>query len=150
MRCPKCSSIDSRVVDSRTPSQGANIRRRRECNQCGHRFSTIEQHLSGDVYVQKKDGSLEPLEKAKLLTSLKKVLQKRPQNREQIQILVQETLDHLQNEFDNEIPSRAIAEALMSRLRTVDGVAYVRYASSYRKFQEVHQNSPSRGKPTMT
>ena len=150
MLCPKCSSTESRVVDSRTPTSGGSIRRRRECMECGHRFTTMEQLLNDDLQVLKKDGSLEPLQKGKLLTSLKKALDKRPQNREQIQMLVQDTLEHLQNEFDNEIPTRAIAEALMVRLRTVDWIAYVRYASNYRNFQEVHTNSPSRNNPSMT
>lgn len=150
MRCPKCSSTDSRVVDSRTPSQGASIRRRRECMACGHRFTTLEQLLNDDLQVLKRDGTIEPMDKAKLVSSLKKALLKRPHNLEQIQILIQDTLDHLQNEFDTEIPTQAIAEALMARLRSVDWIAYVRYASNYRKFQEVHTNSPSLNNPSMT
>jgi transcriptional repressor NrdR len=150
MRCPKCSSTDSRVVDSRTPSQGASIRRRRECMVCGHRFSTMEQLLNDDLQVLKRDGTIEPMDKAKLVSSLKKALLKRPHNLEQIQILIQDTLDHLQNEFDTEIPTQAIAEALMARLRSVDWIAYVRYASNYRKFQEVHTNSPFQNNPSMT
>ena len=117
---------------------------------CGHRFTTLEQLLNDDLQVLKRDGTIEPMDKAKLVSSLKKALLKRPHNLEQIQILIQDTLDHLQNEFDTEIPTQAIAEALMARLRSVDWIAYVRYASNYRKFQEVHTNSPSLNNPSMT
>ncbi len=136
MRCPRCTSNDTKVVDSRSPGSGSNIRRRRQCNACEHRFSTLEQVLSDDLVVLKRDGTQEPFDKNKLLEGLRKAFTKRPCNREQIELLVTETLDHLQSEFDLEIPSRAIADALMSRLRNIDATAYVRYASKYHKFHE--------------
>lgn len=136
MRCPKCSSNDTKVVDSRSPREGSNIRRRRECNECGHRFSTLEQVLSEDLIVLKRNGTQEPFEKRKLLEGLRKALTKRPCNREQVELLVGDTLENLQSEFDQEIPSRAIADALMNRLRSIDSTAYIRYACKYLKFQE--------------
>ncbi|MEL0119483.1 MAG: transcriptional regulator NrdR [Opitutae bacterium] len=136
MRCPKCSSNDTKVVDSRSPREGSNIRRRRECNECGHRFSTLEQVLSEDLIVLKRNGTQEPFEKRKLLEGLRKALTKCPCNREQVELLVSDTLENLQSEFDQEIPSRAIADALMNRLRSIDSTAYIRYACKYLKFQE--------------
>ena len=136
MRCPKCSSNDTKVVDSRSPREGSNIRRRRECNECGHRFSTLEQVLSEDLIVLKRNGTQEPFEKRKLLEGLRKALTKRPCIREQVELLVSDTLENLQSEFDQEIPSRAIADALMNRLRSIDSTAYIRYACKYLKFQE--------------
>ena len=144
MQCPKCISTDTKVVDSRSTDPGSNIRRRRECIECGHRFSTLEQVLSEDLLVLKRNGDQEPFDKAKLLAGIGKALNKRPCNREQIELLVSEILDHLQNEFDLEIPSRAIAEALMARLRVIDATAYVRYASKYRKFTDTDQPSTLR------
>jgi transcriptional repressor NrdR len=136
MHCPKCSSTDTKVVDSRTPSSGGSIRRRRECTQCGHRFSTLEQHLGEDVQVEKRQGNLEPFDKNKLLKSLTLALNKRPYNLEEIRISVQGTQEHLQKEFDNVIPSQAIAGSIMHLLRKIDPVAYVRYASQYKEFKE--------------
>ena len=136
MRCPKCTSNDTKVVDSRSSGSGSSIRRRRECIDCSHRFSTLEQILREDLLVIKRNGTQELFNKTKLLAGLGKALTKRPCNREQIEILVNETLDHLQNEFDLEIPSRAIAEIIMNRLRNIDATAYIRYASKYRKFSE--------------
>ena len=144
MRCPKCTSNDTKVVDSRSPGEGSNIRRRRECNECGHRFSTLEQILSDDLTVIKRNGTQEPFDKNKLLDGLRKALTKRPCNREQIELLISETLGHLRNEFDLEIPSRAIADALMARLRSIDPTAYIRYASKYRKFIEADTTAPLR------
>ena len=150
MRCPKCTSNETRVIDSRSPTSGANIRRRRECTSCGHRFSTLEQLLTEDAHVHKSDGTLEPLDTSKLVHSLGKAFGKRPHNREQIRILVQETMDRLKGEFDNEIPSRAIADAIMTRLRSIDWIAYVRYASKYRKFKEADNYPSTPNNPTMT
>ena len=147
MNCPKCASTETKVVDSRSTTEPAgNIRRRRECLDCGHRFSTVEQVLREDLLVIKNNGSQEPFDRVKLMAGLAKALSKRPVNREQAQRLISETLEHLQNEFDLEIPSRAIADALMSRLRNIDTTAYIRYASKYRKFIEADQpdNAPVR------
>ena len=139
MKCPQCSSSDIRVIDSRTAKDGRSIRRRRECNQCGARFTTAEEIIRDGIIVEKRDGSVEDFDQRKLLTSLKKVFEKRPVESEKIHLLVNEMIRFLESEFDSEIPTRAIAEQVMLRLKSVDEVAYVRYASSYVRFRQVPQ-----------
>ena len=137
MICPQCNSNDIRVIDSRTSKDGRSIRRRRECNQCGARFTTAEEIIRDGIIVEKRDGSVEDFDQKKLLTSLKKVFEKRPVESEKIHLLVNELIRALESEFDSEIPTRAIAEQVMLRLKKVDEVAYVRYASSYLRFQQI-------------
>jgi transcriptional repressor NrdR len=137
MICPQCNSSDIRVIDSRTAKDGHSIRRRRECNQCGARFTTSEEIIRDGIIVGKRDGSNEEFDQKKLLTSLKKVFEKRPVESEKIHLLVNELIRCLESEFDSEIPTRAIAEQVMVRLKSVDEVAYVRYASAYLKFRQI-------------
>ena len=137
MKCPQCSSSDIRVIDSRTAKDGRSIRRRRECNACGARFTTSEEIIRDGVIVEKRDGSVEDFDQKKLLTSLKKVFEKRPVESEKVHLLVNEMIRSLESEFDSEIPTRAIAEQVMLRLKSVDDVAYVRYASSYVRFKQI-------------
>jgi transcriptional repressor NrdR len=134
MKCPQCNSDDIKVIDSRTGRDGASIRRRRECNACGARFTTLEAIIRDGVVVIKRDGSTEDFNQKKLMDSLRKVLEKRPVEAERLPVLVGEIMRSLDREFDAEIPSRAIAERAMEGLRQVDSVAYVRYASAYLKF----------------
>ena len=136
MKCPQCRSDDIKVIDSRTGKDGQSIRRRRECNACGARFTTSEEIIRDGVVVLKRDGTIEDFNQKKLLESLRKVLEKRPIETERIHVLVSDLVRSLDREFDSEIPSKAIAERAMAGLKSVDRVAYVRYASSYLPFNE--------------
>ena len=136
MRCPKCSSDDLKVLETRA-GKVASTRRRRECLGCGHRFSTIEEVLHEDLAVVKRDGLRESFDRTKLAMGLRRAIAKRPIDAEQINALLSETLRRIENEFDNEVPSRAIADAIMHRLRKVDGIAWLRYASFYEDFMEL-------------
>ena len=136
MKCPQCRSEDIKVIDSRTGKDGQSIRRRRECNACGARFTTSEEVIRDGIVVLKRDGSIEDFDQKKLLESLRKVLEKRPVESERIHILVSDLVRSLDREFDSEIPTKAIAERAMAGLKAVDRVAYVRYASSYKAFSE--------------
>jgi len=134
MICPQCSSADIRVIDSRTGKDRRSIRRRRECNGCGTRFTTLEEIIREGIVVEKRDGSIEDFDQSKLQASLRKVFEKRPVESERQYLLLHEIIRSLETEFDAEIPTKAIAEHVMSRLKLVDEVAYVRYASHYRRF----------------
>ena len=136
MHCPKCSSDDLKVLDTRA-GKVASTRRRRECQCCGHRFSTIEEILREDLVVVKRDGRRESFDRTKLATGLRRAISKRPIDAEQINGLLSKTLRQIENEFDSEVPSRAIADAIMLRLQKVDGVAWLRYASFYEDFMGI-------------
>jgi transcriptional repressor NrdR len=137
MRCPKCTSIEDKVIDSRLGREGSAIRRRRECLECGHRFTTTETQVRDDMIVIKRDGRREDFESEKLVRAIRAACHKRPVDAEQIAMLVEDVLDALEARFDNEIPSRAIGDAVMQRLRRIDQVAYVRFASVYKEFRDV-------------
>ena len=136
MHCPKCSSDDLKVLDTRA-GKIASTRRRRECQGCGHRFSTIEEILREDLVVVKRDGRRESFDRTKLAMGLRRAIAKRPIDAEQINGLLSKTLRQIENEFDGEVPSRAIADAIMLRLQKVDGVAFLRYASFYEDFMGI-------------
>ena len=119
------------------PGNTASTRRRRECLNCNHRFSTIEEVLREDLVVVKRDGRRESFDRTKLAMGLRRSIAKRPIDAEQINGLLSETLRRIENEFDNEVPSRVIAEAIMQRLRNVDGIAWLRFASFYEDFREL-------------
>ena len=112
MLCPKCSSDDLKVLETRA-GKVASTRRRRVCLGCGHRFSTIEEVLHEDLAVVKRDGRRESFDRTKLAMGLRRAIAKRPIDAEQINALLSETLRRIENEFDNEVPSRAIADAIM-------------------------------------
>jgi transcriptional repressor NrdR len=135
MRCPRCQSEDLKVVDSRN-FRAVAIRRRRECNSCGHRFTTLEEVVRENIFVLKRNGTREPFDREKLTASLSAALHKRPVAREQVNIIMIDALAVLEQEYDNEIPSRAVAEQVMLRLKSLDPIAYVRYASAYLPFTE--------------
>jgi transcriptional repressor NrdR len=137
MRCPKCTSIEDKVIDSRLGKEGSAIRRRRECLECGHRFTTTETHVRDGMIVIKRDGRREDFESDKLVRAIRAACHKRPVDAEQITMLVEDVLDALEARFDSEIPSRAIGDAVMQRLRRIDQVAYVRFASVYKEFRDV-------------
>ena len=137
MRCPKCTSIEDKVIDSRISKEGSTIRRRRECLECGHRYSTTENVVRDGMVVIKRDGRREDFARDKLVHAVRAACHKRPVDAEQITMLIEDVIDMLDAQFENEIPSRAIGDAVMQRLRTVDQVAYVRFASVYKEFRDV-------------
>tara|TARA_Y100000758_G_scaffold219005_1_gene157707 strand:- start:455 stop:940 length:486 start_codon:yes stop_codon:yes gene_type:complete len=136
MRCPKCNCSEDKVIDSRSSKEGAIIRRRRECTKCNHRFTTYEQIEHTQLMVVKRDGRREELSREKLLGGISKACQKRPISQQTIEDVTQRVLDTVSEEFPEEIPGREIGERVMQALREIDQVAYVRYASVYRRFEE--------------
>ena len=135
MRCPVCGHLESRVVDSRPASDGSSIRRRRECLACGKRFTTYETVESLPIIVIKKDRTREAFDRSKILRSIIRACDKRHVTMEQMEDVVSEIESSLQNSLQREITSAAIGELVMQRLRTLDEVAYVRFASVYRQFK---------------
>ena len=139
MRCPFCSQIEDKVVDTR-PSDNENvIRRRRECAGCGRRFTTYERVEEALPMVVKKDGRREPFERAKIVNGIKRACEKRPVSVDTIERLADSIERQLQESGEREVTSRAIGEAVMREMHDVDGVAYVRFASVYRSFRDVHE-----------
>lgn len=137
MFCPKCASLDDKVIDSRLSKDGRSIRRRRECVACSHRFTTYEEVEHAELRVVKRDGSSEPFDKRKLLTGMLKACEKRPVTREMLGRSVEEIVGSLEQEFSREIPWHIIGTKVMEKLHELDEVAYVRYASVYRHFQDI-------------
>jgi len=137
MRCIKCGCEEDKVIDSRTARGGLTIRRRRECLACGYRFTTYEQIEHEELMVVKRDGRSEEFSRDKLLSGLRKACQKRPVSPKVIEELVDRIVDEgINTKYDREVPSMAIGERVMEGLRQIDQVAYVRFASVYRRFQE--------------
>jgi transcriptional repressor NrdR len=139
MRCPKCTSIADKVIDSRITKEGNTIRRRRECLECGFRYTTIETLVRDGIMVIKRDGRREEFEREKLLHAIRSACHKRPVDLEQITMIVDDIIDALEAQYENEIPSRAIGEEVMRHLHRVDQVAYVRFASVYKEFRDVSE-----------
>ncbi len=137
MRCPKCTSIEDKVIDSRISKEGNTIRRRRECLECGHRYTTIENLVRDGMVVTKRDGRREEFDREKLLRAIRAACHKRPVDLEQITMIVDDVIDALEAQFESEIPSRAIGDEVMRHLRRIDQVAYVRFASVYKEFRDV-------------
>lgn len=136
MRCPKCGGQEDRVVDSRASREGATIRRRRECVHCNHRFTTYEEIERDHLMVLKRDGRREEFSKDKLLSGLRKACQKRPISPKVVEDLVDKIVDVVSNKFEREVPAEFVGKIVMDSLREIDDVAYVRFASVYRRFQE--------------
>ena len=139
MKCPFCGHEEDKVVDSRASSDGASIRRRRECLSCGKRFTTYEHVEEQPLMVVKKDGRREPFDRHKLLAGLVKACEKRPVSMDDLERLVDELERELSQQFEREAPSREVGERVMKKLHTLDPVAYVRFASVYREFKDVEQ-----------
>ncbi len=137
MRCPFCGRDEDKVIDSRPADEGATIRRRRECLQCGNRFTTYEKVETLPLMVIKKDGSRQPFNRDKLIAGIQKSCEKRPISTKEIETLVDSIENQYQNSLKREVSSRAIGEAVMERLQALDEVAYVRFASVYRQFKDV-------------
>jgi transcriptional repressor NrdR len=150
MRCPKCGCQDDKVIDSRASREGATIRRRRECIACAHRFTTYEEVERTGLLVLKRDGRREEFSQEKLLSGLKKACQKRPIGSKVIEDLVERIVNEVTDKYEREVPAEFIGKLVMEGLRQVDDVAYVRFASVYRRFQEatdfVHEVKKLEGK----
>ncbi|MGN1081422.1 MAG: transcriptional regulator NrdR [Acutalibacteraceae bacterium] len=138
MKCPYCGFEESKVIDSRPTEEGEKIRRRRECLQCGKRFTTYEIIESLPLVVVKKDKSREVFDRNKLFNSLLRACEKRSVSVEQLENAVTEIENSLQNSLDREITTTKIGELAMQKLRELDEVAYVRFASVYRRFRDVN------------
>jgi transcriptional repressor NrdR len=137
MKCPFCHHPESRVVDSRVADDGAAIRRRRECESCGRRFNTYERSEEVPLFVIKKDGRREEFDRSKIMTGITKASEKRPVSREDIERIADEIEVALRDQLATEIPAREIGGMVMERLRAIDEVAYVRFASVYKDFRDV-------------
>jgi transcriptional repressor NrdR len=137
MRCPYCGHLEDKVVDSREAGDGQATRRRRECLGCSRRFTTYERIEEILPSVVKKDGRREPFDRKKILEGLTRACQKRPVSAAQIEALISAVERHVQELGEKEVPSRVVGEAVMARLRELDPVAFVRFASVYRAFEDV-------------
>ena len=139
MRCPYCSHKEDKVVDSRSTSDGSAVRRRRECLQCGRRFTTYEYVEEMSLMVIKKDGRRESFDRKKLLAGIVKACEKRPISIEKMEEIVSSIEHAIQRKSSREISSQALGELVMERLKHLDDVAYVRFASVYRQFRDIGQ-----------
>ena len=139
MRCPYCTSLDNKVVDSRMGKEGESIRRRRECLKCEGRFTTYERVEEVLPLVIKKDSRRETFDRQKILNGLKKACEKRPISMEMLEKTVEEIEKALQEKGLKEIPSTVIGEEVMERLHKLDEVAYVRFASVYKSFRDIDE-----------
>ena len=137
MKCPYCSNPESRVVDSRPSEEGTSIRRRRECLVCNKRFTTYETMESLPLVVIKRDGTRQTFDKGKVLGGMLRACEKRPVPFDTLEAIANEIEQSLQNQMDREIPTTRIGEMVMERLKHVDEVAYVRFASVYRQFKDI-------------
>ncbi|MGI6260611.1 MAG: transcriptional regulator NrdR [Acutalibacteraceae bacterium] len=138
MKCPYCGYEESKVIDSRPTDEGERIRRRRECLKCGKRFTTYEVIENVPLIVVKKDRSREAFDRGKLMRGLLRACEKRPVTLEQVEHMVDEIESQLQNSLEREVTSTKIGEYAMERLKAVDEVAYVRFASVYRQFRDIN------------
>lgn len=137
MKCPYCGYEESRVIDSRPADEGSRIRRRRECLQCGKRFTTYEIIESLPIVVVKKDRSREPFDRQKLLNGLLRACEKRPVPLERLERAVDDIEAQIQNSLEREVPTTKIGEYVMEQLIHIDDVAYIRFASVYRQFKDI-------------
>ena len=139
MHCPFCGAEDTKVIDSRLVSEGEQVRRRRECLTCGERFTTFESAELVMPRVVKQDGSREPFNEDKLRAGLVRALEKRPVSVEALEASINHIKHRLRQTGERELPSRRVGEEVMVELHTLDHVAYVRFASVYRNFQDVSE-----------
>ncbi len=138
MRCPFCSHPESKVIDSRPAEEGASIRRRRECLACHKRFTTYETMECLPIVVVKKDGSRQSFDRNKVMAGLIRACEKRPVPYSELEHMVSEIEQVLQNKMEREISSSEIGELVMERLKKIDDVSYVRFASVYRQFKDIN------------
>ncbi len=137
MRCPKCKSIEDKVIDSRPVNHCSGIRRRRVCRECGFRFTTYEQIERADLMVVKRDGRHEPFDRGKLNAGIVRACEKRPIGRAKLDLAIEEIVQDLETNYGREIQSRELGAKVMAKLHAIDKIAYVRYASVYRQFEDV-------------
>lgn len=138
MKCPYCGYQESKVVDSRPTDEGERIRRRRECLSCGKRFTTYEVIETTPLMVIKKDNSREPFDRNKLLSGMLRACEKRPVSLNQLEQAIDEIEQSCQNSLVREVSSQKLGEYALAKLREIDQVAYVRFASVYHQFQDIH------------
>lgn len=138
MKCPFCSFEESKVIDSRPTDEGEKIRRRRECISCGKRFTTYEIIESVPIVVVKKDKSRQTFDRVKLFNGMLRACEKRPVSIDQLEKVVSDIETELQNSLDREVTSVHIGELVMEKLKELDEVAYVRFASVYRQFKDIN------------
>jgi transcriptional repressor NrdR len=141
MRCPFCDAADTRVIDSRLSAEGHQVRRRRECTDCNERFTTFETAELVMPRIIKADGTLEPFDEDKLRRGMERALYKRPVSAEAIETVISHLTHKLRTVGEREVPSRKLGEWVMYELRDLDKVAFVRFASVYRSFQDVSEFS---------
>ena len=139
MRCPKCGCSDDKVIDSRSVKEGYGVRRRRECIRCSYRFTTLESISPEELKVIKLDGTREEFDLAKLRRGIDRACYKRNVSSAEIDRMAGEIASSIQQDFDKEVPSAEIGSRVMADLRKLDQVAYVRFASVYRKFHDVEE-----------
>lgn len=138
MRCLFCGHTESKVIDSRSTDEGTTIRRRRECLECGKRFTTYEKIESIPIIVVKKDGTRESFDREKIINGILRACEKRPVSLDQAENLVDEIETKLYNLLEREVSSEKIGEMVMERLQKLDDIAYVRFASVYRQFKDIN------------
>ena len=148
MFCPFCNADDTKVVDSRLVADGGQVRRRRECTECGERFTTYELAELVMPRVIKTDGSRQSFDEDKLRAGLQRALEKRPVSIEQIEVAISQIKHFLQVTGEREVPSQIIGEEVMRKLRQLDEVAYVRFASVYRSFQDISEFQAELNRPS--
>ena len=142
MHCPYCSYSDTKVIDSRLISEGLQTRRRRECPECGERFTTFESaELLMPKVIKQKNNTREPFNEQKLREGLYRSLEKRPVGDEEIEKLIEDIKKDIRASGEREVPSRLIGEAVMKNLRMIDEVAFIRFASVYRRFEDITEFS---------
>ncbi len=139
MRCPQCGCLDDKVIDSRAVKEGAGVRRRRECLGCGCRYTTFEGVIPEELRVVKRNSEREEFNRDKLRRGIANACYKRPVTADDIDRMVEEVALSIQRDFDKEVSSAEIGNRVMAQLRSVDQVAYVRFASVYRKFKDVEE-----------
>lgn len=138
MKCPFCGYTDSKVIDSRPTDEGESIRRRRECNNCQKRFTTYESVETLPIIVIKKDGKREMFDRNKLLSGLIKACEKRPIPLTELEAVISDIEQVIRNSLEREVTTSQIGELVMERLKKIDEIAYVRFASVYRQFKDIN------------
>jgi transcriptional repressor NrdR len=138
MKCPHCGYEESKVVDSRHSEDGLSIRRRRECLKCQKRFTTYETVEVLPIIVVKRDNSREPFDRNKIMNGMLRACEKRPVSTQDLENIVKEIETFVQNSLEREVTTQSIGEMVVERLKPLDEVAYVRFASVYRQFKDIH------------
>jgi transcriptional repressor NrdR len=138
MKCPHCGYAESKVVDSRHSEDGLSIRRRRECLSCQKRFTTYETVEVLPIIVVKRDNSRQPFDRNKIMNGMLRACEKRPVSTQALETIVEEIESKVQNSLEREVTTQSIGEMVMERLKPLDEVAYVRFASVYRQFKDIH------------